>query len=262
MVKSEFPEVQLVKLEKNLGIAGWNEGFRVAKGDYVLVLDDDSYPDKNSIFKAVRVFYGDNYLGIVAFNIFNLRIHKSETETFAYKPRFFVGCGALIKKQLLDKVGHYNEQYFIYLHELDFSSRCYDAGYYIKYLKDLFVFHNQSLLSRGKKYEDPYFSEYRFKYYFISYSIFLIQRFYLIYAIKNLLKWFLNRAIVSVKYLFIKGFLTSVFYLIKNFNSILKGRNILTLNIQKFYEFGNIPFIDKDFLKKKYERKIYFSYLF
>ena len=39
MVKNEFPKVQLIQLEKNIGIAGWNEGFEIAKGEYVLVLD-------------------------------------------------------------------------------------------------------------------------------------------------------------------------------------------------------------------------------
>ncbi len=43
MVKNEFPDVQLIQLEENIGIAGWNEGFKAAKGVYVLVLDDDSY---------------------------------------------------------------------------------------------------------------------------------------------------------------------------------------------------------------------------
>ena len=44
MVIKEFPNAQLIQLEKNIGIAGWNEGFKVAKGEYILVLDDDSYP--------------------------------------------------------------------------------------------------------------------------------------------------------------------------------------------------------------------------
>ena len=40
MVKKEFPQVRLIQLKKNIGIAGWNEGFKNAKGEFVLVLDD------------------------------------------------------------------------------------------------------------------------------------------------------------------------------------------------------------------------------
>jgi len=56
MVKNEFPSVQLIQMEKNIGIAGWNEGFKIAKGDYVLVLDDDSYPEEQSIQKNSKYF--------------------------------------------------------------------------------------------------------------------------------------------------------------------------------------------------------------
>jgi len=251
MVKQEFPNVQLIQMEKNIGIAGWNEGFKVAKGEYVLVLDDDSYPDKSSVLKAVQVFDKNNQLGIIAYNIINLRLSNSETETFAQKPRFFVGCGALIKTRVLNKIGFYNEQYFIYFHELDYSARCYDAGYEILYLSSVSVFHNQSLLSRGNKNEDPYFSEYRFRYYFISYSIFLIQRFLPYYAVKYLLKWIVNRTLVCIRYLFFKSFIKAFLYLISNIIPIINGRKTLSHEVQKFYDFGNIPFIDTEYLRRK-----------
>ncbi len=43
MVREEFPSVNIIELNENIGIAGWNKGFEIAKGKYVLVLDDDSY---------------------------------------------------------------------------------------------------------------------------------------------------------------------------------------------------------------------------
>jgi len=41
-VKQSYPEVRLVERKVNNGIAGWNDGFAIAKGDYFVVLDDDS----------------------------------------------------------------------------------------------------------------------------------------------------------------------------------------------------------------------------
>ena len=49
MVNNEFPSVQLIQMEKNIGIAGWNEGFKVAKGGDVFVLGDDAFSDKKLI---------------------------------------------------------------------------------------------------------------------------------------------------------------------------------------------------------------------
>ena len=54
MVEQDFPQVKLIRLKKNIGIAGWNEGFKAAKGEYVLVLDDDSYPLNNSIENGLK----------------------------------------------------------------------------------------------------------------------------------------------------------------------------------------------------------------
>ena len=247
MLKTEFPGVILIRLNKNIGIAGWNKGFEIAKGEFVLVLDDDSYPDKNSITEGIKCFSDSNNLGIVAFNIFNNRIKKSETIDFQSNPRFFVGCGALIKKEVLLKIGLYNPLYFIYYHELDYSARCYNAGFSIKYLPNVVVFHNQSLLSRGNIKQDPYDSEYRFTNYFISYSIFLFQNFYLGYSIKYFLKWLLNRTFILLKFFYIKGFIKALYKIIKMFPDILKGRNLLNISVQEFYEFGNIPFFDKSY---------------
>ena len=94
MVEKEFPAVNLIRLNKNIGIAGWNEGFRIAKGEYVLVLDDDSYPDRNTISNGIKSFNNSGQLGIIAFNIYNNRLQNYETIDFQTRPRFFVGCGA------------------------------------------------------------------------------------------------------------------------------------------------------------------------
>ncbi len=245
MVKIEFPAVKLIELKKNIGIVGWNEGFRAAEGEFVLVLDDDSYPDFNTISEGIKSFNNSSKLGIIAFNIYNNRVKKSETIDFMIRPRFFVGCGALIKNEVLLKIGLFNPLYFIYYHELDFSARCYNAGFDIKYLADTFIFHNQNLLSRGKKEEDPYRSEYRFKNYFISYSIFLIQNFNFNLVIIHLMKWLINRTLVCLRFFFVKGYFKAILHLAIISPEIIKHRKPLTLNVQRFYEFGNIPLIDK-----------------
>ncbi len=48
MLGEQYPSVRVVRLEENIGIAGWNKGFEIAKGEYILVLDDDSYPERSA----------------------------------------------------------------------------------------------------------------------------------------------------------------------------------------------------------------------
>jgi len=68
MVEREFPYVKLIKMPKNIGIAGWNIGFEKANGKYIMVLDDDSYPAPDAIELMVEEFEkADEDVGIIAF---------------------------------------------------------------------------------------------------------------------------------------------------------------------------------------------------
>ncbi|ABZ83338.1 glycosyl transferase, family 2 [Heliomicrobium modesticaldum Ice1] len=69
MVRAEFPEVRLIETGKNLGVEGYNAGFRQARGEYVLILDDDSFPAYDAITRMVSRFQADPRLGVVAFDV-------------------------------------------------------------------------------------------------------------------------------------------------------------------------------------------------
>src|SRR5215212_701428 len=53
MVRSEFPDVRLVRRERNVGVSGWNDGFAAARGDWVLALDDDCYLPPDGLGRAL-----------------------------------------------------------------------------------------------------------------------------------------------------------------------------------------------------------------
>lgn len=247
MVSIEFPEVRLIRLNKNIGIAGWNEGFKDAKGEYVLVLDDDSYPIDKTIINGVYQFFEKRDLGITSYNIYNLRTGKSQTEDFNEKPYLFAGGGALIKKQLIEKIGYFNELYFIYLHELDYSLRCYDNNFDILYLKDSTVIHMQSMKSRGKKEQNPFTSEYWYYNYFISHSIFIVQNFYFVFSLMFFLKYILNRIIICIRYFYIKSFFKALYKFLSMIPKVISGRKVASLKVQKFYHYGNMALIDRFF---------------
>jgi len=246
MVKSEFPEVKLIQLEKNIGIAGWNKGFEIAKGDYVLVLDDDSYPEVHTIELAISSF-NNKEISIIAANIFNTRMKDYETKDFNLRPNFFVGCGVFIKRDVIKKVGFFNELIFIYLHELDYCLRCYDKGINIIFQKDIIILHKQNEIRETWKNTNPYKTSFRFYHYLISYSIILIQRFGIRYVLIYLPKWILNRTIVAFRYNYFRELFKGLLFLIKNYEIIIENRIVLKEDIQKFYRYGNIPLLDRDY---------------
>jgi len=245
LVEKEFLDVKIIRLNKNIGIAGWNEGFKAARGEYVLVLDDDSYPLNRTIGDGINQFNKNSNLRIVAYSVYNSRTKIFQTEDFSYRPHLFVGCGALIKSSLFNEIGCFNELYFIYLHELDYSLRCYDNGFDIIYLQNSSIVHHQSLKSRGEKNEDPFTSEYSYFHYFLSHSIFILQNFNFIFSIVFILKYLLNRLIICLRYPYLKAFFKALHGLMSMLNVILLNRKVARFEVQKFYNYGNMALVDR-----------------
>lgn len=245
MVKKEFPSVQLIQMDKNIGIAGWNEGFKAAKGEYVLVLDDDSYPLDATIRDGVDKFKSNEKTGIVAFEIFNTYLMKVEYNFILDKPYSFIGCGAMIQKELCHKLKGYNELYFLYHNELDFAALTLNSGYEIVQSNEQ-VIHNFSSLNRSNENKSQLLSRKRYYYFFISQSIFFIQRLKFSFAIRMMFKWLLNRMIIAVRYNYYSDFFHALIEILIHSIKISKTRKILENELQKKY-LKYIAYVDRSY---------------
>ena len=164
MVESEFPRVRLLKLKKNIGIAGWNEGFKVAKGEYLLVLDDDAYPEKNSIRKAVTELKSNDLVACVAFNVYDVESSKQHKTNWQPDEEVvdktfwsvFIGCAVMFSKIKLKEVIKMPEHYFINLHELPVSAAIHNNGYKILFDKDIIAYHNFNKEAKYNKTSDQF----------------------------------------------------------------------------------------------------------
>jgi len=222
-----------------------------------LVLDDDSYPLHNSIYNGLYEFSKNKILRIVAYNIYNLLTRKSQTEEFKNRPLLFIGCGALIKRTLFEEIGYFNELYFIYFHEFDYTLRCYNNNFDVLYLKETIIIHDQCMKSRGKIEQDPSTSEYSYYHSFISHSIFILQNFNFLFTIIFILKYLLNRLIICIKYPYLKTFFKALHKLISMLNVILLNRKVARFEVQKFYNYGNMALIDRFFFPNFKKPKIF-----
>ena len=131
MVKTEFPDVKLIELQENIGIAGWNKGFELARGEYVLVLDDDSYPEYGTIMSGVDIMQMNQNVAVVGYKIYNkyfdLVENQNELDHSLNKiveVLDFIGCGALINKGIFIKLGGYEESLFLYANDHNTCSKC------------------------------------------------------------------------------------------------------------------------------------------
>jgi GT2 family glycosyltransferase len=150
MVRKEFPNVNLIRLGKNIGIAGWNEGFKAAQGEYVLVLDDDSYIEKEALEITIQEFRNDKNIACITFNVFDLTkrrflqnnfspFHKYDLNKF-YWP-VFIGCAAVFCLSKISDCNPMPTNYFLYQHEIPVSADIYSNGFKILFHKKIIAYH-------------------------------------------------------------------------------------------------------------------------
>lgn len=132
-------EIITLLLPDNDGIAGYNHGFKQAKGKYILVLDDDSCPDTlHGIDHALNYLDKSPETGIIACRIISpddstqWSWHLPKTNKLGPSP-FFVGCGFIIRTEVFRQIGWYPEDFFLYQNEIDVSFKTLQLGYEIVY---------------------------------------------------------------------------------------------------------------------------------
>jgi len=137
MVRSEFPAATVLSRDHNVGVSGWNDGFRAGGGDFFLVLDDDCYITGDALKLAVSAAL-EEQADLVSF-----RVTSPWHEDFAfnelYRPGLlaFWGCSVLISGRAVEQLGGFDPRIFIWAHEVDFTARALDAGFRHLYLPEV-----------------------------------------------------------------------------------------------------------------------------
>lgn len=131
-------KIKTILLERNSGIAGYNKGFEIAKGNVIIVLDDDSHIEAGTILRVVDTFQNARDIGIIAFKIVDksgLRFntwHIPPDDT--YRLSFaFVGCGFAIRRDVFREIGFYPAGFFLYHNEIAVAVKTRLLGYKIVY---------------------------------------------------------------------------------------------------------------------------------
>lgn len=144
-VKQEFPEVKLISLKDNLGIEAYNIGFEQARGQYIVVIDDDSYPHQQALDRAKKEFFRDPDLALIAGRINNydetiqwpLHLnHKKRQQT-----NLFAGCGFIVRKNIFKEVGFYPIHYFIFFNENYVANKILLKNKKILYNPEIIFYH-------------------------------------------------------------------------------------------------------------------------
>ena len=170
-------DTKVYVLEENLGFTGGNNfGIEKAKGDYFFIVNNDTEVTEDLLGKLLEPFSSDDSIGVVSpkikyFDDPNIiqyagfsKIHpitgrattmgwQQEDHGQFDKSGFTQaahGAAMLVKKDVLEDVGVFYDDFFIYYEELDLSYRIIDAGYKIYYRGDATIYHKESM-TMGKE---------------------------------------------------------------------------------------------------------------
>jgi GT2 family glycosyltransferase len=178
MVRSQFPEVQLIRSDTNLGFAGANNrAFAVARGKYIVLLNSDAFVEPNALPLSVMHMEANPAVGLGGARLIGrdgswqpaARMFPSPLNDLlmlsglaARYPRsrflgradrtwadpgkaaavdWVPGAYSIIRKEVLDRVGYFDDRFFLYYEEVDLCRRIRTAGYEIWYWPDVVTVH-------------------------------------------------------------------------------------------------------------------------
>lgn len=167
-IKEAYPTVRLIRLPENIGIKAYNKGFQIACGEYIIILDDDSFPHAEAVQRMVEKFQQDAQLGVVAFDVRNYYQYddvkeaesqvpeKNTAATSSHYLMAFNGAGAGVRRNVLEEAGYYPEEFFLYWNEQDTAFRILNRGYKIEFFSDVVAYHKYSPKNR-LSWRAPYY---------------------------------------------------------------------------------------------------------
>ena len=171
IISERYPQVKVIRSHQNLGFAGGNNvGIKAAKGQYILLINNDTYFKEYNIDALINRLESSDKIGIVCpklrfawanhpiqfagytplspITIRNQAIGFGESDhgqyDTAHPTPYAHGAAMLIKREAMDKVGLMPECYFLYYEELDWSMMFTRAGYEIWYDPACTVYHKES----------------------------------------------------------------------------------------------------------------------
>jgi GT2 family glycosyltransferase len=163
MVRRQFPWVKLLETGRNLNMVAYNLGLRAARGDYILVMDDDGLPGSDDwIAQVVARFEENPRLGAVCCTL-RMRdtgriAHDSpqfvpdECSGGGYPGAAYNGTGAGIRARALRQTQLYPWDYSIMYLELHLCTQLLAAGWQVRHYPEIEVWHSRPSGSSTPKF--------------------------------------------------------------------------------------------------------------
>lgn len=185
MVKSRFPQVSIVRNDRNRGVAAArNQAFRLAKGKHVMTLDADTLLTENSFKKMVDFIErtpdagvcgcklvfpdatvqpsGRKYPTILALIFRRLKRFSFAVRSEALRNHemaewhradtravdYVIGACQIIRRRAMDEVGMLDDRIFYGPEDIDYCLRMYEKGWKVYYFPKTQIIHYEQRMTK------------------------------------------------------------------------------------------------------------------
>ena len=262
-------QIKYIKSTKNLGYGGGiNLGSKYASGNYIFILNPDTFVEKDTIDKLYQFLKSKNRAGavsplllgknlkpfetqskkeltpinsILSFSvlrklfpsksIYNDKFFKTWNKEFPIEVKALPGAAIMISKKLFNKLNGFDESFFLYFEENDLSKRIINLGLKLYVIPDAKVIHEvgQSTKELGSRQE--IFEKSRFYYLKKHYGL-----------IQALTAESINRFNISLMLIVITAFILRI-YNIFNGMSFIGDFAWFYLSARDFVLNGKVPLV-------------------
>lgn len=157
-VKNNYPKIIIIKLDKNYGFAYPNNvGAKNARGPLLLFLNNDTITTPNFVSELVKIMNSDPKIGICQSLLLKINNEVDSSGDFidsigvAYSSKERVrtvkeilsakGASMIIRKDIFERLGGFDEKFFVSFEDVDLGWRCWIIGYKVVVVPASIVYH-------------------------------------------------------------------------------------------------------------------------
>ncbi len=218
-IKNKFPQITLITNKTNLGFSKANNiGLKHAKGKFILLINPDTIVREDTVSKMIDFMNSHPEVGLAGCKILNpdgslqLACRRSfpgpwtsfckvtglstlfpKSKLFArynltyldenltYEVDAISGSFMMMKKEVYDKVGGFDEQFFMYGEDLDLCYRIQKSGYKVYYFSETQIIHYKGESTKRSNLDET-------KYFYDAMHLFVKKHFSSFFLVEIILR--------------------------------------------------------------------------